>query len=37
MHPGITIYNATPESFLDVFPPIDFKSIPFDTLTHEKT
>ncbi len=37
MHPGITIYNATPESFLDVFPSIDFKNIPFHKPRHEKT
>lgn len=30
LYPGIKIYNATPESFLDVFPMINFADIKFD-------
>ena len=29
IHPNIKIYNATPNSFLDVFPSINFKDIKF--------
>src|SRR3989338_261422 len=29
LHPDINIYNATPQSFLDVFPAINFKDIKF--------
>ncbi len=29
LYPGITIYNATPSSFLDVFPMVNFKDIKF--------
>lgn len=29
IHPETKIYNATPNSFLDVFPTIDFKNISF--------
>lgn len=30
LYPGIKVYNATPDSFLDVFPMINFKDIKFD-------
>ena len=30
VYPGIQIYNATPNSFLDVFPMINFEDIKLD-------